>query len=94
VEESEGFTRKIEDVREADFRLANRRLQPLGHLTDSRKYMVDQHLLSKAFAAIRTAVFWTADQPENALQSRLCAVDCAVRLFAEPAAMPALRIVA
>ena len=30
---SEGFTRKIEDVREADFRLANRRLQPLGHLT-------------------------------------------------------------
>jgi hypothetical protein len=33
LEMSEGFTRKIEDVREADFRLANRRLQPLGHLT-------------------------------------------------------------
>jgi hypothetical protein len=33
VKETEGFTRKIEDVREADFRLANRRLQPLGHLT-------------------------------------------------------------
>jgi hypothetical protein len=28
-----GFARKIEDVREADFRLANRRLQRLGHLT-------------------------------------------------------------
>ena len=31
--ETEGFTRKLEDVPEADFRLANRRLQPLGHLT-------------------------------------------------------------
>jgi hypothetical protein len=36
VEESEGFARKIEDVREADFRLANRRLRPLGHLTVSK----------------------------------------------------------
>jgi hypothetical protein len=33
AKETEGFTRKIDDVREADFRLANRRLQPLGHLT-------------------------------------------------------------
>jgi hypothetical protein len=33
AKEKEGFTRKIEDVREARFRLANRRLQPLGHLT-------------------------------------------------------------
>ena len=33
VEESEWFTMKTEDVQEADFRLANRRLQPLGHLT-------------------------------------------------------------
>ena len=37
VKEAEGFTRKIEDVREADFRLANRRLQPLGHLTAKAK---------------------------------------------------------
>ena len=33
VENSKGFTRKIEVGREAGFRLANRRLQPLGHLT-------------------------------------------------------------
>jgi hypothetical protein len=33
VENSEGFTRKIEVGREARFRLANRPLQPLGHLT-------------------------------------------------------------
>jgi hypothetical protein len=33
VKEDERFTREIEDVREADFRLANHRLQPLGHLT-------------------------------------------------------------
>ena len=33
VEKLEGFTRKNEDGREADRRLANRRLQPLGHLT-------------------------------------------------------------
>ena len=38
VENSEGFTRKIEVGREARFRLANRRLQPLGHLTAFRKY--------------------------------------------------------
>ena len=33
AKEREGFTRKNEDGREADFRLANHRLQPLGHLT-------------------------------------------------------------
>jgi hypothetical protein len=33
MEEGERFTRKSDDVREASFRLANRRLQPLGHLT-------------------------------------------------------------
>jgi len=37
VENSEGFTRKTEVGREADFRLANRRLQPLGHLTADAK---------------------------------------------------------
>jgi hypothetical protein len=42
VENSEGFTRKIEDVREADFRLANHRLQPLGHLTVARKLSIRQ----------------------------------------------------
>jgi hypothetical protein len=36
VETMEGFTRKIEVGREASFRLANRRLQPLGHLTAAR----------------------------------------------------------
>ena len=34
--ETSGFVRKFEDGREADFRLANRRLQPLGHLTATR----------------------------------------------------------
>jgi hypothetical protein len=33
VEKCEGFTRKNEDGREAGFRLANHRVQPLGHLT-------------------------------------------------------------
>jgi hypothetical protein len=33
VKENEGFTKKSDDRREADFRLANRHLQPLGHLT-------------------------------------------------------------
>ena len=31
------FTRKNEDGGEADFRVANRRLQPLGHLTAGAK---------------------------------------------------------
>src|SRR5437868_2913296 len=33
LSQGEGFARNIDDSREADFRLANRRLQPLGHLT-------------------------------------------------------------
>jgi hypothetical protein len=37
AKETEGFTRKIEGYREADFRLANHRLQPLGHLTAAKK---------------------------------------------------------
>jgi hypothetical protein len=36
-----GFARKIEDCREAGFRLANRRLQPLGHLTAARKLSIN-----------------------------------------------------
>ena len=42
MEKSEGFTRKNEDVREADFRLANHRLQPLGHLTAARNLSIRQ----------------------------------------------------
>ena len=38
VIEIAGFAGKIEDGREADFRLANRRLRPLGHLTADGKY--------------------------------------------------------
>ena len=37
---SEEFTTKIERVREAAFRLANRRLQPLGHLTAARNLSI------------------------------------------------------
>ena len=48
---SEGFTRTIEDGREADFRLANRRLQPLGHLTASCEYTVNRQCQQKCMAA-------------------------------------------
>jgi len=37
-----GFVRTIEDGREADFRLANHRLQPLGHLTAARFLSIRQ----------------------------------------------------
>jgi hypothetical protein len=37
VENNEGFTRKIEDVREADFRLANHRLQAASRMSQLRK---------------------------------------------------------
>jgi len=47
VKEAEGFTRKSEDVREADFRLANRRLQPLGHLTARLQVYVTKTLTRK-----------------------------------------------
>jgi predicted phage tail protein len=39
-----GFARKIEGFREADFRLANHRLQPLGHLTAARNLSIRQAL--------------------------------------------------
>ena len=42
VENSEGFTRTIEVRREASFRLANHRLQPLGHLTAARNLSIRQ----------------------------------------------------
>src|ERR1700682_3718181 len=35
-----GFARKIDDCREAGFRLANHRLQPLGHLTAARNLSI------------------------------------------------------
>jgi hypothetical protein len=38
VKEKEGFTKKIDDGREAAFRLANRRFRPLSHLTARAKY--------------------------------------------------------
>src|SRR2546422_7316285 len=47
AKETEGFTRKIEDGREAGFRLANRRLQPLGHLTAVCKCTSNQHLCNR-----------------------------------------------
>ena len=43
------FARKIEDCREAGLRLANRRLQPLGHLTANAKYKPLQHLNRSRF---------------------------------------------
>ena len=42
VNQEEGFTRKTDGGREADFRLANRRLQPLGHLTAARKLSINE----------------------------------------------------
>ena len=44
VEESEGFPGKIEDGREADIRLANHRLRPLGHLTAARNLSIRRAL--------------------------------------------------
>ena len=42
VEMCEGFARKNDDGRNADRRLANRRLQPLGHLTAARKISINE----------------------------------------------------
>ena len=42
VVETVGFARKIDDGREAGFRLANHRLQPLGHLTAARNLSIRQ----------------------------------------------------
>jgi hypothetical protein len=44
VKEKEAFTKTFDDGREADFRLANRRLQPLGHLTATRFLGIRQPL--------------------------------------------------
>jgi hypothetical protein len=42
VGKAEGFTRKNKNGREADRRLANHRLQPLGHLTAARMLSIDE----------------------------------------------------
>ena len=46
-----GFARKIEDCREAAFRLANRRLQPLGHLMAPSASIRDKYTYTKALDA-------------------------------------------
>ena len=51
--ETEGFTRNIEGFREADFRLANRRLQPLGHLTARLQVYVTKTLTRNRSTAKR-----------------------------------------
>jgi hypothetical protein len=42
VIETRGFARKNKNGREADRRLANQRLQPLGHLTAARKLNINE----------------------------------------------------
>ena len=51
VVETVGFAGKSDGVREAGFCLANRRLQPLGHLTADAKYTARKHLANRAFLA-------------------------------------------
>ena len=41
MKETEGFARKAENCGEAGFRKANRRLQPLGHLTATRTLSIN-----------------------------------------------------
>ena len=57
--ETVGFVRKTEDGREADFRLANRRLQPIGHLTADAKCYVKSGLACSHFSSGEAAVFQT-----------------------------------
>jgi hypothetical protein len=42
VIETRGFAKKNDDGRNADRRLANHRLQPLGHLTAARKLSINE----------------------------------------------------
>src|SRR5258708_3514382 len=55
VKGTEGFTRRIDDVREADFRLANRPLQPLGHLT-AEEFLSINDIAGYAKAIVRVIV--------------------------------------
>ena len=50
VIETRGFARKNDDGRNADRRLANRRLQPLGHLTADCKYTTSNRLCEGAMS--------------------------------------------
>jgi ECF sigma factor len=51
--------RKNDDGRNADRRLANRRLQPLGHLTAEAKCTRNQHLADPHFTLREATVFQT-----------------------------------
>src|SRR6188768_2993119 len=73
----EGFTRKNDDGREADFRLANRRLQPLGHLTARLQVYVTHALTRKgAFISGRRRI---AINPSPWPLSATTRVGCIVR---------------
>jgi hypothetical protein len=53
VTETEGFTKRIDDVRDPGFRLANRRLRPLGHLTAHLQVYVTKTLTRNRSTARR-----------------------------------------
>jgi hypothetical protein len=77
VIEARGFGRKNSDGRNADRRLANRRLQPLGHLTAQLQVYVTKTLGTKtldddALEATRAqiVVFAGKHNDKRALQNR------------------------
>ena len=51
---------KVDDVRKADFRLANRRFRPLSHLTAQGKCNGNQDFADRHFALAEATVFRTA----------------------------------
>jgi hypothetical protein len=75
VEESEIFTRKNDDGRNADRRLANRRLQPLGHLTADVKVYVKSGLTGSLFSVAKAAVFRTAVNAGFPRESAILGID-------------------
>jgi hypothetical protein len=55
-----GFAGKDAGERELEQRLANRRLQPLGHLTANGKYTAGKYLRDPISCSLPTTVFQTA----------------------------------
>ena len=83
-----GFVRKTDGRREADFRLANHRLQPLGHLTAARNLSIQQASSygNATLPQIVPEIVPTSTQKrplDSTLRARRSAVPNAAVLFAD-----------
>src|SRR4029450_2695425 len=92
VIETVRFVRKNEDGGEADRRLANHRLQPLGHLTAARKLSINEiavYGLSSVPSIVPETVPASSQNRRGAATLTACGAPIRTQRFFSPTTMPA-----